>query len=326
MRYQMTRGSRLQRVQGSCDDIAQTLPHPFLIRKSVHPAVREAQRKLNLFDDQQKKASQPGLTDAPLDEDCIFGQHTFNAVISFQERVFPDHPEFHTGNIGEHTWAELDKVSGTPVQPPPQPQPPLSACPVVPKTTPGTCSGRHDGYSNAAKCFPLNSWLRCADRASADVCRAIAAFNFEGQEGSDLSLCETVSSGDKGLTKAKAAWFNNTNSCIWAHWRAAVGALNDPSLPKPSGLTSEWSDAIDICRQDLGGDACCRAHVVAEQNAIDVCGSYDSSIFGKLPTDVPGSPFCSDVVRAATPGLPFAGDFGSVKDRIAYGLLRCCTF
>ena len=111
--------SMLQRLEGPCEDIPQTLPHPFLIRQSVHPAVREAQVKLNLFHDQQIAAGKPGLTDAPLVEDCIFGQHTFNAVVSFQEQVFPAQPEFHTGNIGEHTWAELDKITGAPTMTPP---------------------------------------------------------------------------------------------------------------------------------------------------------------------------------------------------------------
>src|SRR5581483_2870459 len=67
----------------------------------------------------------------------------------------------------------------------PGPTPPSSSpCPALPKPIPGTCSGRHDGYVTARKCFRLNPWLACADQASADVCRAVAAFNFQGQEGS----------------------------------------------------------------------------------------------------------------------------------------------
>jgi hypothetical protein len=74
------------------------------------------------------------------------------------------------------------------------------------------------------------------------------------------------------------------------------------------------------------GSSTCDAHVVAEQTAIDYCGRYDSSLFGVLPTDVPYSQTCSDLVLLAMPGLLFKGDFGDVKDRIDYGQLRCCTF
>jgi len=101
----------LRRVEGPCEDIPETLPHPFLVRGSVAPPVREAQVKLNLFHEQQIAAGKPGLDDAPLVPDCIFGQHTLAAVLSFQKIVFPSNPDFHTGNIGEHTWAELDKAT-----------------------------------------------------------------------------------------------------------------------------------------------------------------------------------------------------------------------
>jgi hypothetical protein len=82
---------------------------------------------------------------------------------------------------------------------------------------------------------------------------------------------------------------------------------------------------VKICRNDgVGNSTCCDAHVVAEQTAIDHCGPYDSSLFGALPTDVPYSQTCSDLVLLATP-FPFVGNFGDVKDRIDYGRLRCCT-
>ena len=122
------------------------------------------------------------------------------------------------------------------------------------------------------------------------------------------------------------SWFNNTNSCIWGHWRAALEAIHDPTVPVPTTLTPEWADAVTICRRDgPGAGTCCHAHVVAEQMAIEHCGSYDSSLFGKLPTFVPYSATCSALgILAAS--LPFTGDFGKVSDRVSYGDLRCCTF
>ena len=201
-----------------------------------------------------------------------------------------------------------------------------SGCPTLPAATPGTCAARHQAYAATVKCFPLNSWLPCVDRASGEVCRAVEAFSFRGKEGSDLETCVTLNRGDKSLTRAKGAWFDLTNACIWGHWRNAVEALNGASNFTPSNLTTEWADAIAICQSNgAGSDDCCRAQVVAEQTAIEACGSYDSSLFGKLPTDVPGAPLCSDVLRLAAPGIPFTGDFGNVKDRIVYGWLRCCS-
>jgi hypothetical protein len=50
-----------------------------------------------------------------------------------------------------------------------------------------------------------------------------------------------------------------------------------------------------------------------------------SSLFGKLPSDVPYSATCSALGILAA-ALPFTGDFGKVADRVSYGDLRCCTF
>jgi hypothetical protein len=86
-----------------------------LVRGSVHSAVREAQRKLNAFHAYRLAAGLPGLRDAPLVEDCIFGRHTFEAVKSFQELVFPGMPVEHDGKIGSHTWAQLDAIAVGPV-------------------------------------------------------------------------------------------------------------------------------------------------------------------------------------------------------------------
>lgn len=104
---------------GPCKDVA--APHRLLLRGAVHPAVREAQRKLNLVDFQETEAGRPGLTDAPLVEDCVFGEKTFNAVVSFQTLAFPGQPAEHDGKIGDRTWAALDQRAAT--SPPAAPAP-----------------------------------------------------------------------------------------------------------------------------------------------------------------------------------------------------------
>lgn len=203
-----------------------------------------------------------------------------------------------------------------------------SGCSAVPVTAPATCARRHAAYAAAPKCFPLNSWLACVDRASADLCRAVDALSFTGSEGTQLRVCVGLDpEGDPAMTRSKAAWFNLTNSCIWGHWRAALDALHDPTLPVASALTPEWAGAVARCRRDgVGSGTCCHAQLVAEQAAIDTCGPYDSALFGRLPTDVPCSPLCSGIVLAASPPPAFTGDFGKLRDRISYGDLRCCTF
>ncbi len=99
-------------LSGSCPDVpvpASQRPR-VLVRDSVHSAVREAQRKLNAFHAYRLAAGLPGLRDAPLVEDCILGRHTYEAVKSFQELVFPGMPVEHDGKIGSHTWAQLDAI------------------------------------------------------------------------------------------------------------------------------------------------------------------------------------------------------------------------
>ena len=98
----------IQRLEGPCRDTP--TPHILLVKGSVHPSVREAQRKLNQFHAQERAAGREGLAHTLLVEDCIFGEHTFNAVLSFQQQVFPDQPEEHDGKIGDNTWAKLDSI------------------------------------------------------------------------------------------------------------------------------------------------------------------------------------------------------------------------
>ena len=104
-----------------CKDMPKARP-PLLIKDSVHPSVREAQTKLNLFHNNEIAAGRKGLSSAPLTEDCIFGQLTFNAVLAFQKQVFPGDFKEHDGKIGTKTWAKLDAVSSAPT-PTPAPTP-----------------------------------------------------------------------------------------------------------------------------------------------------------------------------------------------------------
>ncbi|WP_425148722.1 S8 family serine peptidase [Deinococcus sp.] len=97
---------------GPCADVpVPAAQRPALvIRGSVHPAVREAQRKLSAYSAWELRRGQPGLPAAPLQEDCIFGPLTQGAVLEFQRRVFPGVPAEQDGKIGPHTWAQLDAV------------------------------------------------------------------------------------------------------------------------------------------------------------------------------------------------------------------------
>jgi outer membrane protein OmpA-like peptidoglycan-associated protein len=214
--------------------------------------------------------------------------------------------------------------------PPPAPPPPApvaSKCPTVPTTTPATCADRHNAYCEAQKCFPANSWLSCVCAVSGQICDAVDAFEFKGVEGTALQACFLAESSVFTSAKPihdKGDWFLRTNQCIWGHWRKAFDAVNDPSVPIPSGLTPEWAAAVTTCRRDgTGSSSCCKAHVTAEQSAIDTCGGYPSAKFGKSPTDVPGVPGCSWIASKLAPGPPFTGDFGNVSDRIKFGDLVC---
>jgi hypothetical protein len=120
-------------VLGPCADVAATTANRprLLIRGSVHPAVRDAQRRLNAFSADEVAAGRPPLADVPLLDDCVFGQATQRALISFQQRVFPGRVAEHDGRLGSRTWAEFDRVAPAP-GPAPSPPPP----PVVPAFTP----------------------------------------------------------------------------------------------------------------------------------------------------------------------------------------------
>jgi hypothetical protein len=213
----------------------------------------------------------------------------------------------------------------SPIKPHPlKPRPPL--CPTVPTSTPLSCAARHNAYCEAARCFPTNPWLACACVASGDVCEAVDAFTFTSNDGKLLEACVIAPPATPVFPIInKGFWLLITNERIWSHWRVALEAIHDLTLPIPSTLTPEWGGAVITCRRDgIGSKTCCQAQVVAEQTAIDRFNAYDSILFGPLPSDVPGAPSCSAIVRARAPGIPFVGDFGKVGDRIVYGIKRCC--
>jgi hypothetical protein len=129
--------------------------------------------------------------------------------------------------------------------------------------------------------------------------------------------------GSKIETAFKGQWFNDTNRCIWGHWRAALDAIHDPTRPVPTTLTAPWTAAVGVCRsRGVGSPECCHAQVDAEQRAIDTCGPYDAPRFGSQPSDIPFAPACSTAARLFAPS--FTGNFGSVTDRIAHGNTLCC--
>ncbi|MDT5286840.1 MAG: hypothetical protein QOF88_1729, partial [Mycobacterium sp.] len=94
-------------VPGPCPDVAvpPSSRPKLLYRNSTHPAVREAQRKLNAFHATRIAAGLPGLDAAPLVDDCIFGENTEKALKSFQRIVFPGQPKQHDRILGPLTWA-----------------------------------------------------------------------------------------------------------------------------------------------------------------------------------------------------------------------------
>lgn len=234
-----------------------------------------------------------------------------------------------TGEFGANVDANRRAIIET-VAPTPPPSPP-ALCKGLPTATPADCVGRNGGYCAAAACFPSNPWLQCVCKTSLQICQAIDAFSFTSVQGKQLELCIDASVksptnlGAKFETNSKGKWFLDTNKCIWGHWREALDALHDPSLPIPAGLTGPWKAAISVCRsKGVGSSDCCKAQVDAEQQAIDTCGPYDSRRFGSLPTDIPFSAACSAAAKSQAPSPPFSGDFGKVADRIAHGLKLCC--
>jgi peptidoglycan hydrolase-like protein with peptidoglycan-binding domain len=87
--------------------------HPVLRRGARGDAVRDAQAKLNAVHGAAVAAGRPGLADSPLGVDGVFGVHTYNAVVSFQQRVFAADPHEWDGVLGPKTWAQLDVAAAS---------------------------------------------------------------------------------------------------------------------------------------------------------------------------------------------------------------------
>lgn len=86
--------------------------HPVLRRGARGTSVGEAQTKLNVVHARVVAQGHAGLRDAPLEVDGIFGGHTFNAVVAFQQLAFPGDPSAWDGVVGPMTWAQLDASAG----------------------------------------------------------------------------------------------------------------------------------------------------------------------------------------------------------------------
>ena len=84
---------------------------PVLRLGTVHPSVRELQRKLNRVHSDLVSLALPGLEGCPLSETDRFDAQTARAVVSFQQQVFGD-PAKWDGVVGPETWAQLDLLAG----------------------------------------------------------------------------------------------------------------------------------------------------------------------------------------------------------------------
>jgi hypothetical protein len=106
---------------GDLDDATDTSAHldeqvacadsgrrPLLARGAVGPSVETVQCRLNTTHTKSTVQGGEPIANAPLDVDGIFGDHTHNAVLSFQQQVFPVTPVEWDGIVGPKTWAALD--------------------------------------------------------------------------------------------------------------------------------------------------------------------------------------------------------------------------
>jgi subtilisin family serine protease len=149
----------IESVPGPCPDV----PVPpgsrpaLLIRRSVHPGVRDAQRRMNAYSVLRRSQGLPGLADTPLSEDCFFGPATERALISFQQLVFPGQPAEHDGRLGPRTWAQFDRVASAPSVPPSPLTPPAVIPPPVVPSAPAPPSPALSGPGRFRPCCLLAS-------------------------------------------------------------------------------------------------------------------------------------------------------------------------
>ncbi|MFV0645744.1 MAG: peptidoglycan-binding protein [Sphingomonadaceae bacterium] len=120
---------------------------PLVRNGSRGPAVAEAQQRLNLVHSRGIARNYPPLDACPLTPDGIFGNNTRRAVVSFQQRVFPDQPREWDGVIGSRTWERLVALSSPdePVTPVIPDLPPTPVTPVINPARWATILGHHAG-------------------------------------------------------------------------------------------------------------------------------------------------------------------------------------
>jgi hypothetical protein len=250
-----------------------------LVRGAVHPAVRDAQRRINAFHAAEVAAGRAGLAGAPLVEDCVFGKTTQQALIAFQQQVFPGVTAEHDGRLGSKTWAEFDRVAGpprpgplpaTPPTPPFIPPPPPSPAPTGPRpvgrpccmlasmslTGRATAGGHGVGqpnivYTGKAGFVDLGHlWDTCDVTAFAytEIHRASGAVGtkIRGNEGEAVLTSAAPSAEWLGLARAIA------NDDALAHEIVTYTSF------KPGGHNSSFSPE-DLCSNNLGTIVAARA-------------------------------------------------------------------
>ncbi|WP_156132318.1 S8 family serine peptidase [Paraburkholderia terrae] len=106
-------------------------------------AVSDLQQRLNLIHAGLVLTGSTGIAACPLVADGVFGNRTYEAVLSFQHLAFPDNSREWDGVVGEHTRAALDRFAALPA-PTPVPVPvPVPPAPVpVPPVTGAVEAGR----------------------------------------------------------------------------------------------------------------------------------------------------------------------------------------
>jgi hypothetical protein len=297
----------LQRLAGPCEDIP--APHVLLMRGSVHPAVREAQRKLNLFATTEKTKEKASVRGAPLKEDCIFGPKTFEAVLDFQRQKFAD-PKEHDGKVGVHTWAQLDAVSGaaptpsarTPTPPGPTPTPAKPSFPpkiqfwyhvFIPKTVSGArkaSSGPFAGrmvFPGPRVPFHFNSCFETDDRSFDSTPAASSRTRVEVDLDTIRKHLKFVPNADLTF---EIDCTTGASKCS-ASPRPSVGVALAPSFLSPSGVD-------EILLSTATNDPC-------------ITGSPNFAIRGKIAIDHAARTF--NFVGATTlyPAFEMYADFGT---------------
>ncbi len=268
-------------VVGPCPDTLITAANRprLLIRGSVHPAVRDAQRRLNAFSLVEASAGRLSLADTPLREDCVFGQATQRALISFQQRVFPGVASEHDGRLGPKTWTELDRVAAsTPGSLPPAPVPvPIFVPPVPPspamtgpRATSRPCCmlaelslvGRHTvgGHAASQPGIVYTGLAGFVDFGHLWEVADITAFAYQQIHAAGGASGTTVRAAEGTATLSSAA--PSTEWLTLARCIAFDDALGHEiatyTMMSPGGHNSSFSPE-DLCSNFLGTEIAARA-------------------------------------------------------------------